>query len=78
MFRSLGLFSEEALESMHAKLNRLERRTFGIRNQLSRLKKRYHLLEDAQHPETQKAAQASRDRSKRKPSRKKKSGRSKK
>ena len=77
-WKTLGLFSEEALESMHAKLNRLERRTFGIRNQLKRLKKRYDFLEDAQHPGAQEAAKASRALSKRKPSSKKKSGRGKK
>ena len=50
MWKTLGIFGEEAIESIHAKVNRLRRRTHGIRNRLKELKTRRALLESTQVP----------------------------
>ena len=65
-WRNSGIFGEDAIESTHAKINRLKRRAFGIRNRLDRKKFLVRAHDDSQHPEALEAIDKSRERSKRK------------
>lgn len=61
----LGLLGEDALESTHAKLNRLERRVFNVRNSKQRTTRLVRLAEESQDGAALEAIAASRARSKR-------------
>ena len=65
-WRNSGIFGEDAIESTHAKINRLKRRAFGIRNRLDRKKYLVRAHDDSQHPQALEAIDKSRERSKRK------------
>ena len=64
-WRNSGIFGEDAIESTHAKINRLKRRAFGIRNRLDRKKFLVRTHDDSQHPAALEAIDESRRRSKR-------------
>ena len=51
-WRNSGIFGEDAIESTHAKINRLKRRAFGIRNRLDRKKFLVRTHDDSQHDHT--------------------------
>ena len=65
-WRNSGIFGEDAIESTHAKINRLKRRAFGIRNRLDRKKFLVRAHDDSQHPSALEAIDESQERSKRK------------
>jgi len=65
-WRNSGIFGEDAIESTHAKINRLKRRAFGIRNRLDRKKFLVRAHDDSQHPSALEAIDESRKLSKRK------------
>ena len=46
----LGLLAEDAIETLHAKLNRLAIRARTIRDKIKRATKEFHLVEDPQIP----------------------------
>ena len=49
-WHTLGIFGEDAIESLHAKLNGIYRRCHGIRNRIAKQKSAWGLLDQSQHP----------------------------
>jgi flagellar biosynthesis GTPase FlhF len=48
-WHTLGIFGEDAMESLHAKLNVIFLRVHGIRNRVAKLKSAWGLLDQSQH-----------------------------
>jgi hypothetical protein len=65
-WRALGLIGEDAIESLHAKLNEIYRRVHGIRNRIKKQMAAWGLLDAAQLGGAIARAEASRQASKRK------------
>lgn len=65
-WRALGLFGEDATESVHAKMHRLVQRATGVRNQIDRMRRIVKLTSDTQDPAAIDGMNRSREASRRK------------
>jgi hypothetical protein len=65
-WHTLGIFGEDGMESLHAKLNVIFLRVHGIRNRVAKLKSAWGLLDQSQHGAALAVAAETRDKSKRK------------
>jgi flagellar biosynthesis GTPase FlhF len=65
-WHTIGIFGEDAIESLHAKLNVIFRRVHGIRNCVAKLKSAWGLLDQSQHGAALEVAAQTREQSKRK------------
>jgi hypothetical protein len=65
-WHTLGIFGEDAIESLHAKLNVIFRRVHGIRNRVAKLRSAWGLLDQSQHCAALEVAAQTREQSKRK------------
>lgn len=61
----LGLLAEDAIETLHAKMNRLAIRARTIRDKIKRATKEFRLVEDSQIPDAVQAAKAHKKKRKR-------------